>query len=113
MLDGYRDVLTVDDIQKILGISKNEAYQLVNSGEFHAVRVGRLFRIPKNGFEKWMYGRNQITQIVEDRSPEVPKGAMVVTDKEDILFLEKMTKLPTKKKQKIYRVIYDLLDFQD
>ncbi|TKI59258.1 helix-turn-helix domain-containing protein [Brevibacillus antibioticus] len=57
MLKDYHDVLTPKDIQKILGISVNHAYELVNSGQFHVVRIGRLFRISKTVFLRWLKGQ--------------------------------------------------------
>ena len=38
---------TVDEIIDILEIGKSAAYNLVNSGVFHSVRVGGQYRISK------------------------------------------------------------------
>lgn len=51
-----KSVLDVEDIQSILGIGRRQAYELVNSGEFHVVRVGRRIKIAKNVFESWLSG---------------------------------------------------------
>ncbi|MBD5150307.1 MAG: helix-turn-helix domain-containing protein [Oscillibacter sp.] len=40
-------MLDIKDVAKILGIGKNLAYSLVNSGEIKALRVGTKIRIPK------------------------------------------------------------------
>jgi excisionase family DNA binding protein len=50
------DVLNVTDIQKILGIGRRQAYELVNSGQFHVVRVGKSIRILREVFFKWLNG---------------------------------------------------------
>lgn len=59
MLKEYHDVLTPKDIQKILGFSVNRVYELLNSGEFHVVRIGRLYRIPKRVFLHWLKGQSK------------------------------------------------------
>lgn len=65
MLEGYKDVLTVDDVKDILGIGKNKAYELVRSGKIESLEIGKKYRIPKvflinyinNGIRK-CYGSN-------------------------------------------------------
>jgi excisionase family DNA binding protein len=52
----YPDVLNVADIQQILGIGRRQAYELVNSGQFHVVRVGKSIRILKEVFFNWLNG---------------------------------------------------------
>lgn len=36
----YPSVLTTKEIQQILGIGERQTYELLNSGQFHIVRVG-------------------------------------------------------------------------
>ena len=48
MLDQYEAVLTVADLQEILGIGRNMAYQLLNTGTIPAIRIGKKWRIPKD-----------------------------------------------------------------
>ncbi|MCQ6277321.1 helix-turn-helix domain-containing protein [Bacillus sp. V3B] len=55
-IDQYPDVLNVDDIQEILGIGRRQAYELVSSGQFHSVRVGKRIKILKAVFVHWLYG---------------------------------------------------------
>lgn len=45
---------TVKEIQSILNISKSTAYRLVTSGAFPVLRIGRTYRIPAAGFDKWL-----------------------------------------------------------
>ena len=56
LLADYHDVLTPKDIQNILGIGRRQTYELMNSGEFPVVRVGRLMRISKRVFLNWLKG---------------------------------------------------------
>jgi excisionase family DNA binding protein len=44
------------DIQEFLGLSKNSTYKLIEEKQFHSVRVGKLWKIPKRTFVKWYLG---------------------------------------------------------
>ncbi|MEK4207164.1 helix-turn-helix domain-containing protein [Paenibacillus sp. FSL R10-2788] len=44
------------DIQDFLGLSKNSTYNLIEEKQFHCVRVGKLYKIPKRSFVKWYLG---------------------------------------------------------
>lgn len=48
MLSQYDSVLTVTELQEILSIGRNTAYQLLRSGAIPSIRVGRKYRIPKD-----------------------------------------------------------------
>lgn len=52
----YPSVLTAKDVQEILGIGERQTYELLNSGQFHVVRVGRMIKISKEVFLKWLEG---------------------------------------------------------
>ena len=47
MFADYPDILTVAQLQKILHISRQLSYELINSGQIWAFKVGNSFRIPK------------------------------------------------------------------
>lgn len=47
-------MLGVNDVAKILGIGKNLAYTLVNSGEIKGLRVGGKIRIPKQNLVNYI-----------------------------------------------------------
>lgn len=55
---GY-EVLTVDDIKGLLGISRNSTYEFVKKsykeqGPFPVLRIGRIYRVPKDKFMNWL-----------------------------------------------------------
>ncbi|MDF9507333.1 helix-turn-helix domain-containing protein [Bacillus cereus] len=56
MIEQYPPVLDVIHIQEILGIGRRKAYELVNSNEFHIVRVGKRIKILKKVFIGWLEG---------------------------------------------------------
>lgn len=58
-IENLPDVLEPSDIKEYLKISKTAAYQLVQSNQFHVVKVGRKYKIPKNAFIKWFEGNDR------------------------------------------------------
>ncbi|MFV2048560.1 helix-turn-helix domain-containing protein [Metabacillus sp. YM-086] len=59
-IESYPDVLDVSHIQEILGIGRRQAYELIASGEFHTVRVGKRIKISKEVLSKWLTGDSNI-----------------------------------------------------
>jgi excisionase family DNA binding protein len=55
-----KDILDVGDIQEMLGIGRSKAYDLVNSGQFHTVRIGRLIKVSRQVFEAWLNGHDTV-----------------------------------------------------
>lgn len=47
-------MLKIQDIQRLLNISRSQAYSLASSGMFPVFRIGRAIRIPREPFEKWV-----------------------------------------------------------
>ena len=43
----YPDIVTVRDLQKMLGISRHAVYDLLAEGELGGIRLGNAYRIPK------------------------------------------------------------------
>ena len=60
MMDRYTHIdqlplcLTVDEVARVLGIGKRQAYQLCHSKGFPCIKVGRRLIIPKPAFVQWM-----------------------------------------------------------
>jgi excisionase family DNA binding protein len=52
-------VYTVPEIQKILGVSKNTAYQLVKSKLFETRTLGKKILISRKSFERWLNGEKE------------------------------------------------------
>lgn len=52
----YPSVLTPKDIQHFLGIGERQVYELLNKNQFHTVRVGRMIKVSKDVFLKWIEG---------------------------------------------------------
>lgn len=47
-------LLTIDDIQKRLGIGRNLAYKLVSEKKIKAFRIGRSWKISKKALEEYV-----------------------------------------------------------
>ena len=47
MFSEFPDLLSVEDLQKALGIGRTMAYRLINSGEIKHLRIGKSIKIPK------------------------------------------------------------------
>ncbi len=50
MFSDYSDVVNVTDLQEMLNIGRNKAYQLINENQIKSVRIGKVHKIPK----KWV-----------------------------------------------------------
>ncbi len=46
--------VSVDEAAKLLGISRNLAYDLVREGRLPHVRLGRRILVPRFGLEQWL-----------------------------------------------------------
>ena len=47
MFREFPDVMSLKEACKILGISTKTGYKLIASGQLHALKVGRSYRVPK------------------------------------------------------------------
>ena len=47
-LDKFGDLLTVEEMAEVLGISDRTVYRLVDKGELSCVKVGRRLYFPKH-----------------------------------------------------------------
>lgn len=58
-----KKVYDADDIQKLLGIGRSKAYAFLEEvyekqKPFRVIKIGRLYRVPKETFDKWLSGEN-------------------------------------------------------
>lgn len=47
-------VLTMKDIQAVLGISKPKTYELAHTRGFPVVKFGKALRVPHDSFLRWL-----------------------------------------------------------
>lgn len=55
-----KKVYTVSEVKEMLGIGRNQAYQLCDGEKFPVCRVGTKILIPIKTFEEWLYGKEEI-----------------------------------------------------
>ena len=51
---GVPQPIRVNEVARMLGVSRTQAYRLVQEGLFKSVRIGNAIRIPKRSFDKWL-----------------------------------------------------------
>ena len=56
-IESLPESLEVKDIQMILNCGRRQAYELVDSGKFHIVRVGTKIKVSKRLFLEWYEGK--------------------------------------------------------
>lgn len=47
MFNEYPDIISVEQLQKILNIGRNTAYKLLKNNVIKSVRIGKIHKIPK------------------------------------------------------------------
>lgn len=54
MLDQYGDIITVEQLCKILNTGRNRVYELLQTNQIRAFRLGRNWKIPKLSVEHYL-----------------------------------------------------------
>lgn len=57
-LESFPDILTVMELKELLGIGREQAYELVKSEDFPTKRIGRRIIIYKPNLIKWLEKNN-------------------------------------------------------
>lgn len=60
MFNQFDDLLDVNEFCEVLGIGKNRAYKILNSGELKAFRIGRVWKIPKVAVESYILQKSKL-----------------------------------------------------
>ena len=66
-MDNERLTLTVNEVARVLGISRGLAYSMVKTGEIPSVRFGKRVLIPRRALEK-LLEQGQIAALVQSKS---------------------------------------------
>ncbi|MCL2774986.1 MAG: helix-turn-helix domain-containing protein [Oscillospiraceae bacterium] len=56
MFNSYPDIVTVNQLQKMLGVGRNTAYKLLSEQKIQSKKIGRIYIIPKNSIIKFLSG---------------------------------------------------------
>lgn len=52
--DTYNDMISIDDLCEMLTIGKNTAYNLLNTNQIKAFKIGRIWKIPRNSVAEFI-----------------------------------------------------------
>ncbi len=55
------DVLTVDEVAKLLKLSKITIYRLIKTGEIPAYKIGASWRVNKEDLENYIESKKKLT----------------------------------------------------
>lgn len=66
-LSGYPDVLTPEQVQKILNTGRNTVYGMLKSGTIRSLMIGGKYRIPKLYVRDFLYGKNNSCEFEAER----------------------------------------------
>ncbi len=59
MLQEYPDVMNIEQVSEVLGVSTKAVYGLIKSGHLSVLKIGRTYRIPKIRLVAYLYGDPQ------------------------------------------------------
>jgi excisionase family DNA binding protein len=54
MFKNYPDVVSVSQLQTMLGIGRNTAYKLLSEKKISSIRIGNIHKIPKANVIKYL-----------------------------------------------------------
>ena len=60
MFDYYDVLITPEDVANILGCGMNTTYKLQKTGKIKAMRIGRVWKIPKRAVQEYIVKESQI-----------------------------------------------------
>ena len=61
MYDYFESLLTPEDVAAILNIGMNSCYKLLNSGKIKAMRIGRIWKIPKRSVQDFISNETRLS----------------------------------------------------
>lgn len=81
MFTDYPDVLSVEQLQNMLSVSRNCAYELINLGEVKSIKIGKYYRIPKLSVIEFVLDKRIVGQVPsESWTSEKECGSVVSAD---------------------------------
>lgn len=50
----YEDLVSIEELCEMLSIGKNTAYRILNTGQLHAFKIGRIWKIPREAVSEYV-----------------------------------------------------------
>lgn len=60
MFPNYPDIVNITQLREMLGISRHLAYDLINDGYIHGLKIGNAFRIPKASVINYIFNETEL-----------------------------------------------------
>lgn len=57
----FNDIVSVDELCKMLHIGKNTAYELLQNSKIKSVRIGKVYKIPKKYIIEYLENQTKTT----------------------------------------------------
>ena len=63
MFPDFPDIVTVTQLQEMLGVSRHLAYDLINDGSIRGLKIGNAFTLPKVNVIAYVLDQNRVAVI--------------------------------------------------
>ncbi len=63
----YPDIVSVAQVQEMLGVSRTFVYNLINDGEILALQIGISYKIPKHSIIQYLLSREKDSDLNPDK----------------------------------------------
>ena len=63
MFPDFPDIVTVTQLQEMLGVSRHLAYDLINDGSIRGLKIGNAFKIPKVNVIEYVMDQKHVAVI--------------------------------------------------
>ena len=63
MFPDFPDIVTVTQLQEMLGVSTHLAYDLINDGSIRGLKIGNAFKIPKVNVIEYVMDQKRVAVI--------------------------------------------------
>ena len=63
MFPDFPDIVTVTQLQEMLGVSIHLAYDLINDGSIRGLKIGNAFKIPKVNVIEYVMDQKRVAVI--------------------------------------------------
>ena len=63
MFPDFPDIVTVTQLQEMLGVSRHLAYDLINDGSIRGLKIGNAFKIPKVNVIEYVTDQKRVAVI--------------------------------------------------
>ena len=63
MFPDFPDIVTVAQLQEMLGVSRHLAYDLINDGSIRGLKIGNSFKIPKVSVIEYVMDQNRSAML--------------------------------------------------